>query len=291
MATGITHTSALTDSLPVVIASARIVREYEGPMPGLVDKVTLEGGTGLAWKEVSFAKMTAQAVGETEPLTNPQQAADTPFTISPTVVGIQTLITDRVAARLSKVAFAKLGSLAQNAIQRKKDIDGLTVLDGATVSQPGAGNVLSSGVVSAMVAQIEGNTTEPGVPPFRCVLHPYQVKDLYDELTAGVGTYPIAEGETARIFRDGFKGTISSASVFVDGNITIDSSSDSKGGVFAKEAIVLVQGKVPWTKTREEPHIGGGATSVWVYDEYAYGERSAGNWLKEIYSDTTAPTS
>lgn len=291
MATGLTTTSALTDSLPTVIASARIVREYEGAMPALVDKVTLDGGTGLAWNEVSFAKMTAQAVGETQELTNPQQASDTNFSITPTVVGIQTLITDRVAARLSKTAYAKLGSLAQNAIQRKKDVDGLTVLDGATTSLPGAGSTLASGVISAMVTRIEGNTTEKGNPPFRCVLHPFGIKDLYDELTAGVGTYPITDGETARIFRDGFKGSIASASVFADGNITIDSSDDAKGGVFAKEAIVLVQGRVPWHKTREEPHIGGGATSVWLYDEYAYGERSAGNWLYEVCHDATSPTS
>jgi len=28
-----------------------------------------------------------------------------------------------------------------------------------------------------------------------------------------------------------------------------------------------------------------------MYDEYAYGERSAGNWLFEVISDATTPTS
>jgi hypothetical protein len=56
------------------------------------------------------------------------------------------------------------------------------------------------------------------------------------------------------------------------------------------EAIVLVQGRGIKTETRREPQIGGGATSLWVTDEYAYGERSAGNWLYEIKSDCTAPT-
>lgn len=291
MATGDTITGSLADSLPTVIASARIVREFEGVMPNLVEKVTLGEGTGLSWHEVSMAQLTAQTVTETTYLDNPQQLSDTLFTITPTVVGIHTLITDRVAARISKNAYAKLGALAQNAIQRKKDEDGITVLDGATVSQPGAGSTLTSGHIAAMVYQISSNATEPGNPPYRCVLHGYQIKDIYDELVAGVGTYPVMEGPTARVFAEGFRGRIASAEVFEDGNITIDTSADAKGGVFAQEGIVLVQGRAPRTEVKREPHIGGGATSVYLYDEYAYGERSAGNWMKEIYSDATAPTS
>ncbi len=60
--------------------------------------------------------------------------------------------------------------------------------------------------------------------------------------------------------------------------------------MFAQEALILVQGRSPRTETRREPHIGGGSTSVFLYDEYAYGERSAGNWLYEIETDATAPT-
>jgi hypothetical protein len=49
-----TTTGALADSLPTMIASARIVREYEGVMPQLCDKQTLAEGTGTGWNEVSF---------------------------------------------------------------------------------------------------------------------------------------------------------------------------------------------------------------------------------------------
>ena len=287
---GYTTTSALTDSLPTLIASARLVRESEGVMPQLVDKVTLGEGTGLSWNEVSFAQLVAQAITETTELDNPQQISDTLFSVTPTVVGISTLITDRVAARLSKVAYAKLGALAQNAIQRKKDEDGLVVLDGATTSLCGAGTTLSSGHIAAAVYRISSNATEPGNPPYRCVLHGYQIKDIFDELIAGVGTYPVGEGVTARVFAEGLKGMIAGAQIYEDGNIAIVGT-DAKGGVFAQEAIVLVQGRAPQVKTRERPEIGGGATSLYHYDEYAYGERSAGNWLFEIQSDATAPTS
>ena len=288
---GKTTTAALADSLPSMRQEARTVREYEGVMPQLVDKKTLGEGIGLDWNEITYAALTAQAVTETTELDNPQQISDTLLTITPTVVGIETLITDRVMKRISKNGLSQIGKLAQAAIQRKKDEDGLVVLDGATTSLCGAGSTLTSGHISAAKNRISSNTTEPGNPPYRCVLHGYQIKDISDELIAGVGTYNISDGLTARVFTEGFSGMVGGAQVYEDGNVTIDSAADAKGGVFAREGIVMVQGRTPWILTKERPEIGGGATSVYHYDEYAYGERSSGNWLYEIYSDATAPTS
>lgn len=280
---GNTTTSALADSLPTVLAEARIVREYEGNMPQLVDTVNLGEGVGLTWNELSYAKLTAQSVAENEELNNPQQISDTLFSITPTVVGIHTVITDRVAMRIAKVGFNKLGALAQNAIQRKKDQDGIVVLDGASTSLCGAGTTMASGYINAAVSRITGNTTEPGNEPIHCVLHPYGIKDLADEIIAGVGTYAIdKDGLTARVYQEGFAGMVGGAKVFRNGNITIDSADDAKGGVFAKEAIVLVQGKNSWAKVVRNEKLGGGASEFLLYDEYAYGERSAGNWLYEL---------
>jgi hypothetical protein len=290
VATGYTTTDALADSLPIVIAAARIIREYEGVMPQLCDLQELDPNTGLSWNEISLAQLTAQAVTETTKLNNPQQMSDAMFSITPSVTGIHTFTSDRVAARISKKAWAKTGALAMNAIVRKKDEDGLTALDGATTSLCGAGNTLASGHIRAGAVRITSNATEPANSPLRCVLHGFQLKDIEDELTAPLGTYEITEGETARVFKEGFRGTINNARVYEAGNITIDSADDAKGGVFARDALVLVQGIALRTETRREPDIGGGGTSMWVYDEYAYGERSAGNWLYEIYSDCSTPT-
>ena len=293
MPSGETLTTSLTDSLPTVISSARIVREYTGVMVNVVDRVRLGEGIGLSWNEVDMAQLTASAVSESTKLDNPQEMSDTLLTITPSVVGIHTFITDRVGARISSNAFAKLGSLGQNAIQRKKDDDGLTMLDGATTSLGGAGTSGTSGHILAAVSRIYSNATEPAMGPAHVVAHGFQLKDIQDEIVSGVGTYPIPSGVTAEVFRNGSRmlGTIGAAAVHEDGNITIDSSADAKGGIFAQEAIVLVEGRAPWVETRREPDKGGGGTSVWLYDEYAYGERSSGNWLYEWYTDATAPTS
>lgn len=291
MATGYHTTGVLSDSLPYVIAGARIVREQEGVMSQLVDRQKLGRNIGNTWDEISLSKLTAQAITENTELENYQQTADTKFTITPTMIGIATVITDKLKNRLDRKVLGKIGSLSQNAMQRKKDEDLLVILDGATVSQPGAAATLTSSVLSAMVRQITSNATEIGKPPIRIVLHGYQIHDVQSEITAAVGTYAIPEGETARVFRDGFRGRVAGADVYEDGNITIDSSDDAKGGVLAKEGIVLVEGTEIKTETERKPGLGGGADILYQYDDYAAGERSAGNWVKEIYSDALAPTS
>lgn len=292
MVQGRNTTGNLADSLPLVIDGARIRREYEGVFTRTVDKQTLPEGTGLSWEEVTLEQLTAQGgITENTILENPQQVVDSLFSITPTVAGIHTFFTDRVQRRIAKQVWAKVGGLSQNAMNRKKDEDYLTVLDGATTSLCGAGNTLASGHISAARTRITSNTTEPGRGELFAVLRGEQIKDIQDEVVAGVGTYTVPTGMTEETFRKGFMGSLFGCNVFEDGNISIDASDDCKGGVHTREAIVLVQGHSPRSETRREPHIGGGGDSMWLYDEFAFGERSSGNWLVEIYSDSTSPTS
>lgn len=291
MATGLTTTGSLADSLPTVIDAARIVREYEGVYMRTTDAQKLPEGTGLKWDEISLAALTAQSITETTELENPQQLSDSILSAEPALAGIQIRITDRARIRIDNKVAAKIGVLGQNAIQRKKDQDYLSTLDSATTSLSGAGTTLASGIIGAAASRIKGNITERGMGALFTVLHPFQIKDLQDEITSGVGTYTVPQGMTEATFRQGFNGTVYGTNVFEDGNISIDSSDDAKGGVHAKEGIVFVQGRSPWAKTVRKENIGGGADDMFMYDEYVFVERSAGNWLYEVYSDATSPTS
>ena len=194
--------------------------------------------------------------------------------------------------RINKKALAKMGGLAQSAIERLKNEDGLTTLaTGATTASPGAGNVLTSGHIVSAKVNISSNTTEPGNAPFYCVLHGFQIKDIFDELVAGVGTYVVNTGPTAEVFMSGFDLPIAGCKVYENGDITIDSSDDATGGVFAKEGIILVQGIAPRVVSVRKEDVGGGGTAVYHYDEYAYGLRSSTRWVQILKSDATAPTS
>ncbi len=291
-AVGWTTTGSLADSLDDVRASARIVREFEGVMPQLADKATLTPGTGLDWQEITYAALTAQAVTENTELDNPQQLSDSILVITPVVTGIETFLTDRVQKRISSIGFSKIGVLGQNAIQRLKDEDGLALAaSGATTAEPGAGVTLTSGHIAAASYNITSNTTEPGMRPIYFVGHGFQLKDLFDELVAGVGTYVLTEGPTARVFSNMYDMPIAGVKVVEAGNITVDSSSDAAGYVFAKEGVILVQGRAPRVVSVRNEKRGGGGDHVYHYDEYAYGQRNAGVWDYRMTSDATAPTS
>ena len=289
-----TTTGSLADSLETVIDGARLVREYEGVVMRTTDKQTLPENTGLSWEEISLAQLSAQLVTETTVLENPQQMSDSMITITPLVSGINTVVTDRVYRRVSKKTIALMGKLAQNAMNRKKDEDYLATFAGATTTLSGTGSTLASGILSAAVSRINGNTTEPAPSSgdIFAVLHPFQIKDIQDEIVAGLGTYTIPTGMTADIFKQGMSGIdrVSGAAVFADGNIAINSTPDARGAVHHRMAIVLVQGHGNRATTRRREEIGGGADELFIYDEYALGERSAGNWLYGVLSDATAPT-
>lgn len=290
MPTGVTTTSALNDSLPFMIDAARVVRPYAAIMPKLVERHTLAEGTGLSFDEVALSQLTATNITETTILDNPQELVDTLFSITPLMAGIHTVMTRKAQRRISTAVKAKTGVLAQQAMETKKDKDLLIVLDGATVSLGGAGSTFSAGLVSAAASRIKGNSTEHGMGEIFTVLHPFMTKDVQDDIVAGIGTNTIPAGLTEETFRRGFSGTLFGTEVYEDGNISVDASDDAKGGVFVREALVLVQGASPTAYTQFLPAHGGGADAMWMYDEYAIGERSAGNWLYELYADVTAPT-
>lgn len=264
-------------------------------MPQLVDRQQLAEGTGLSWKEVSYRKLTAMQVTENQEIDNAQQLVDDSLVITPYMVVIETFMSDRVAKRMSKKGLGKVGGLAQNAIQRYKDQAGLTVLDGFTVISGGANTTMNSDYIARAVVRAQSNTTEGSMGPIRTVLHGFQAYDIQAEITANVGTTEVSEGLTARVFKDGTVGVgkVGGSELYVDGNIAIDADSDAKGGTFAQMGIVLVEGSIDKMETLRRPNVGGGGTSVFHRDEFAYGERLAGGTTSafgyEQYSDATAP--
>src|SRR3990167_2139513 len=150
MPTGNTVIGSLTDSLDVIVASARSRREYDAVCPQLIDRVDLTPNSGLDWKESLFEQLEAQAVTEQTVLDDPQQYSDSAITIRPQMVQIQTFISDKVRRNLSPKSLGQMGNQPGQAMMRKRDEDGLTALDGST-TQLGTANtpVVTGDVASA----------------------------------------------------------------------------------------------------------------------------------------------
>ena len=287
MAAGNTTTGSLADSLDTIQAAARSRRQFDGVIPQLVDRIELDANTGTSWREILLANLSPQAITENTVLDNPQQYDDSAITITPEMVQIQTFITDKSSRNINSKVLAKMGAMPGEAMMRKKDQDGLTAADAST--QLGlTGTPVQTGDVAAARYRITSNTTEPGPMPIAGVFHGFCIKDFYDELVGGSGTYPVPDGATATVFQSGFNLPIANVTIYEDGNITVDGTPDAKNFVFSKMAWVLVEGMTIRTETRREPHIGGGGDSLFLTDEYAYGLRNS-NWTFEIIGDATAP--
>jgi len=287
MAVGNTTTGSLADSIDTIQASARSRRQFDGVMPQLVDRVELDANTGTAWREILVANLNAQAITENTVLDNPQQYDDSAITITPSMVQIQTFISDKSRRNVNNRVLAQMGKMPGEAMMRKKDEDGLTAADAST-QMGAAGTPVQSGDVASARYIITSNATEPGPLPISGVFHGFCIKDFFDELSAGIGTYPVPDGSSATVFQSGFTLPIAGVTIFENGNISIDGNDDAKNFVFSKSAWVLVEGMTIRTEPRREPHIAGGGDSLFMTDEYAYGLRLA-NWTREIIGDATAP--
>jgi len=292
---GDSDTGALADSLPSLIHGARLVREQVGQdFVSSVDRKQLPMGTGRTWNEIDLAKIDAQAVPEGSKLDNPQRLADTLLSIEPLRYGTHIIVTSEAAHYVSANVVSEWGSLLQNSIQRNKDRVGLNLYDGATVTGGGTTTTLTSGVIAAMVAQIQGDTNESALTTeeIYTFLHSFQIHDVRTELTGGVGTYPLAAGITSEAFAKGQKvvEAIGGAVVRRDNNVRIDSTPDGHGGVHARSGIVLVEVSGKKRDFTDTPANRGGDQMLWLYDWFGFGERSAGNLMKRVLSDATAPT-
>lgn len=292
---GETTTAALADSLPTMRFGARLVQEQKGRVRDTVDRVTLPRNMGNVWSEVDFAKLEASAVTETtDNIDSPEQLSDSLISITPTDSGIHILYTDRVADRVisQSAAIVRSGVLGMNAIMRKNDLDGIVLGRSATTDLGTAGNPLTSTLVRHAKYRISSNTTEANEGPYHMQHHGFCLADIDDELSAPLGTYEITGGVTADVLANSYtRAPRMLGGVFVheNGNMSIDSSTDSEGFVYARDGIILVEGRGVRTEVLRRPNIGGGATSVFMYFEYAYGQRSSGNWLFSITADATAP--
>lgn len=286
-----TTTGSLSAAMPEIIADARIVYEYDGTWQRTCDVKKQTPNTGLSWTEFALSQMQKQDITETTDNRNFQAYSGTLLSSEPQMSQIVIKVTDRTYRKIASVVSGKFGTLAGNAMKRGKDEDYLSLFSTfSTAASPLTGNPLSFGHITAAVSRIGSNVTEPNTSPIYSILHGYQIKDIQDEILAGVGTYPIQNGMTEQMFRTGFKGSVANSEVYEDGNITVDSIPDARGATHAKTGVVCCLGMAIKHEEDRDMYFGGGADVISLTDEYSFVERST-VWAYQHLSDATAPTS
>lgn len=301
MPTGDTNRDAVTDSLPTMIMGARMVQEQPGhsSLPALCDRQMLGEGLGQTWREIAYERITAAGATDSTRLDNPQQLVDTPLSITPTLSLIHVFYTRLTVQQViaSAASIIRNGQLLYRAIERKKDVDGVTVGQAATTDLGNTANPLNSNLVSHAKYRISSNTTEPKTEgPWYGVFHGFGLTDLDDEQTSGVGTYLVQPGLSQEVFQQSWtamRRPVGGVQLIENGNITIVSNG-AEGFIFAGGpggALPLVEQPLMGGNmdVRYNPLVGSGGWDVVLRDFYAYGERSAGNWLFSISHDATAP--
>ena len=290
-----TTSGSLSDALPQIVADARIIKEYDGTWQRTCEVKRQTKGTGLSWTEFALNQLTAQDITEASDNKNYQTLSGTLMSIEPTMSQIIIKITDRTYRKIAAVVTSRFGGLAGNAMARWKNDTYLALFATfSTTCSPGTGTTFSSGYISSAKANISSNTTEPSTAQVFTVLHGFQIKDVQDEIVAGVGTYTVPTGMTDEVFRRGFGGTVVGSNLFEDGNIVVDSTPDANGATHSREGVIACLGMEIKKETDRDIYYGGGADVISLVDEYAFAERKSGTtqvWCYRHQSDATAPTS
>jgi len=267
-----------------VFAEARFDLQYKEIMTNLVTNFTLPPGA----KQLTvpkFTALTASGLTEGVDMTTPQQLASTTIDITTSEVGIMVTVSRRLVKQQVEDIFRVVGRLLSDSLAKKEDQDGLSQIDSFSKSSPGASNALTMAHLRGAVAYIAtgGTTGQPGPEPIVFVLHPEQLSDIVAGI-APIGTYGIPHGISEDITKNYYRGNIPvyGSPIFVDGNITRDSSDDAKGGAFSKMAMMFTRSQEWLIDTQHDASLR--ADEMILTTEYSWDEYEDG-WGVELMSD------
>ena len=244
------------------------------------------------WGRISSASLT-----EGVDLTDPQDVTVTVRTLTGTRHGALIFLSDRLIDQNVESVAAESGGMLGNSVGRLLESDIVTLYDGFSTSQPGAGNnasILHLGWANAYLRT--DNNTSFGPAPSRpnAVLHPEQIRRLWQDVSGiqaggsvGLAAQPIPEGITSEVVQEYFRGNerLTGMKVYESGVISRDGSDDALGGIFAKEALwVAMEQEYKAAIQRDESLFGEELVGSSVWGE---GEAVA-TWGYELLSNAAA---
>jgi len=292
MATGLSlsSTSNLTNGQRIVIASAKEAFEPAAPDPDLIESERIPTGS-KQWDISTYARLTdAQALTEGVDLSSVQQLATNTLQLTPAEHGILVTLSNRLIRRqgdssVVTVAGRQIGS----SLRRRMAKDVISLYDGFSKSIVGATNGMDITHFRGAAAYLltdNNSSFGPAPMPLQAALHIEQISDIIADLsdTAPRGT---TTGITEELINRWWRGSdrLYGIPIFHSGNISRDSSDDSKGAIFSSGSLYMVVAND--SDVTEEDDNSLRAREYGIFQEWAEGERADPHGV-EVYSDTAA---
>ena len=300
MATGlsVSSTSNLSNGQRIFIESAKESFEPAAPDPDLIESERIEAGV-KQWDISTFARLSqAPALTEGVDLSSVQQLATNTLQLTPAEHGMIVTISNRLKRRQGDSSVVGVaGRQIGGSLRRRQASDVIALYDGFSKSVVGASTTLDITHFRGAVAYLlTDNDTAygPAPMPLQAALHIEQISDIImdisDPNTVAAGSDGSATnriGLSAEMLQRWWRGSdrLYGIPIFHSGNITIDSSSDAKGGIFASEALYMVIAND--ADVTEEDDNSLRATEYGIFQEWAEGERADKHGV-EVYSNAAA---
>ena len=292
MATGISisSTSNLSSGQKILVASAREAYEPAAPDPDLVENHRIPQGH-KQWDILTYARLTsAQALTEGVDLSSSQQLVANSLSITPAEHGIIATLSRRLIRRQGDTSVVSTaGKMLAASLRRRQASDVISLYDGFSKSTPGAGNAIDITTFRGAVAYLltdNSSSYGPAPLPLHAALHIEQISDVIVDVSDPGAVASARCGLSAEMMQRWWKGSdrLYGVQVFHSGNIE-RSSDDSKGGLFAKEALAMVMANNADSTEQEDHSLR--ATEYGIFQEWGEGERADVHGV-EIYSNSAS---
>jgi hypothetical protein len=292
MATGLSlsGTSNLSSGQRILVAAAKMAFEPAAPDPDLITSQRIPQGH-KQWDILTYARLSdANALTEGVDLAQSEQLVAASLSITPSEHGIISTISKRLIRRQGDAnVVSSAGTMIANSLRRRQAKDVIALYAGFSKSTPGAGtgiDITAFRGANAYLMTDNDQSYGPAQPPFNAALHIEQISDLIMDITdtAPRGTTTGVTGDMlARWWRT--RDRLYGVEVYHSGNIERDSDNDSKGAIFAEEALELVMAND--MEATEDSDNSLRAIEYGIFQEWGEAERADPHGVA-IYSDTTA---
>lgn len=229
--------------IQTIYEDAMFIARERSFMPALVTTFSDTTDEAVPRQRSDWSSATITSIGETDDL---QSQAFTPTagsTLTPAEAGGQFFLPDK---RVSTDPFGVRNAAAMElgmAVASKINTDllgDIASLTGGTVGA--AGTTITWGHFFAALSQLENATKKAG--PYVCVMHTYQWHQLAKS-AAVAATVTNAPNFQDEVMRRWYIGTVGPVDIYTTTDLTIDTSTDAKGGMWQRSALAFDGRRAP----------------------------------------------